>query len=179
MHWDYTATAKDWVFHHFNLKYVDAFGGTYSVEIFEQGGLWSGKHEQPVTDVWRRTSRKYRWHRHFTDMQQPPEPKAGWTAMTFSLINIDLAKTVQKLLTLAASSSPSSPREEIRAQIMKDCKIRMENWLSYCNLVIPQQRLALSCSRFAFRKLDFTTRLHGICYETLILKPALRRKQTW
>ncbi|KIW91956.1 uncharacterized protein Z519_06938 [Cladophialophora bantiana CBS 173.52] len=93
-------------------------------------------------------------------MQQPPEPKVGWTAMTFSLINIDLAKTVQKLSTLAASSSPSSPpREEIRAQIMKECKIRMENWLSYCNLVIPQHRLALFCSRFAFRKLDFTTRL--------------------
>jgi hypothetical protein len=94
------------------------------------------------------------------DTQQPPEPKVGWTAMTFSLINIDVAKTLQKLLTLAASSSPSSPpREEIRAQIMKECKIRMENWLSYCNPVIPQHRLALSCSRFVFRKHDFTTRL--------------------
>lgn len=26
------------------------------------------------------------------DMQQPPEPKVGWTAMTFSLINIDLRR---------------------------------------------------------------------------------------
>lgn len=94
------------------------------------------------------------------DMQQAPEPKVGWTAMTFSLINIDQAKTAQKILTLAASSSPSSPpREETRAQIMKESKIRMENWLSYCNPVIPQHRLALACSRFLFRKHDFITRL--------------------
>lgn len=94
------------------------------------------------------------------DMQKPPEPEVGWTAMTFSLINIDLAKTRQKLLTLAASSSPTSlPREDVRSQIMKECKTRMENWLSYCNLVIPRHRLALSCSRFVFRKHDFTTRL--------------------
>ncbi|KAF2259935.1 hypothetical protein CC78DRAFT_524049 [Lojkania enalia] len=94
------------------------------------------------------------------DMQQAPEPKVGWTAMTFSLINIDLAKTVQKILTLAASSSPSSPpREEIRAQIINESKIRMENWLSYCNPVIPQHRLALACSRFVFQKYDFITRL--------------------
>jgi hypothetical protein len=94
------------------------------------------------------------------DMQQAPEPKVGWTAMTFSLINIDLAKTVQKIMSLAASSSPSSPpREEIRARIIKDSKIRIENWLAHCNPVIPQHRLALACSRFVFRKYDFITRL--------------------
>jgi len=94
------------------------------------------------------------------DMQQVPEPRVGWTSMTFSLIQIDHAKTMQRILVLAASSSPSSPpREEIRAQIMEESKIRMENWLSYCNPVIPQHRLALACSQFMFRKHDFITRL--------------------
>ncbi|KAH8704400.1 hypothetical protein GQ44DRAFT_764127 [Phaeosphaeriaceae sp. PMI808] len=31
------------------------------------------------------------------DMQEHPKPKVGWTAMTFSLIQIELAKTVQRL----------------------------------------------------------------------------------
>lgn len=92
------------------------------------------------------------------DMQQAPEPKVGWTAMTFSLIFIDLAKTAQKILTLAASSS-SPPREEIRAQIIEEGKTRMENWLSHCNPVIPQHRFAQACCRFVFRKYGFITRL--------------------
>lgn len=93
-------------------------------------------------------------------MQRLPAAKEGWTAMTFSLINIELAKSMQNLAAIAASSSfSSSPSEEVRVQIMNDTKARVEKWLAHCNHVIPQHRLTLLCSRFLLRKLDFITKL--------------------
>ena len=99
----------------------------------------------------------------YPEMQRLPAAKEGWTAMTFSLIYIDLVKTMQKLATVAASSSPSSPpSEEVRAQIVKKTKVRVEKWLAHCNPVIPQHRQTVFCSRFLLRKLDFITRLQWI-----------------
>lgn len=97
------------------------------------------------------------------DMKKAPVPRNGWTTMTFSLINIDLAKTMQKLAAMAAASSPSSPpSEDVRAQILQGTRERLEERIVHCNPVIPQQLLTLSCAPFLLRKLDFITRLQWI-----------------
>ena len=96
----------------------------------------------------------------YPEMQWLPAAKEGWTAMTFSLINIDLAKSMQILADVAASSSPSSPpSEDVRAQVIKKTELRIEERLAHCNPVIPYHRMTLLCSRFLLRKLDFVTRL--------------------
>ncbi|EXJ79034.1 hypothetical protein A1O3_08535 [Capronia epimyces CBS 606.96] len=93
------------------------------------------------------------------EMKELPAAKQGWTSMTFSLINIDLVRTMQTLTAIASSSTPSSPpSEDERAQITKETRTRIEERLVHCNPVIPQQRLTLYCSLFLIRKLDFVTR---------------------
>ncbi|KKK13234.1 hypothetical protein ARAM_000571 [Aspergillus rambellii] len=99
----------------------------------------------------------------YPEMQHLPEPREGWTPMTFSLVYIALAKSMQRLATIAASSRPSSPpSEDTRARIVKETEMQVEKLLHYCNPVIPPQRLTLLCSRFLLRKLDFVTRLQWI-----------------
>ena len=96
----------------------------------------------------------------YPEMQCLPAAKEGWTAMTFSLINIDLAKSMQMLADVAASSSSSSPpSEDVRAQVIEKTELRLEKWLAHCNPVIPHHRMTLFCSRFVLRKLDFVTKL--------------------
>ncbi|PTB47466.1 hypothetical protein M431DRAFT_102197 [Trichoderma harzianum CBS 226.95] len=94
------------------------------------------------------------------DMKELPKPKNSWTAMTFSLINIELAKSIHKLADIAATSSLSSPpTEDIRIKVIDDLSASIEGYLQNCNPVIPQHRMTLLCSRFLVRKLNFTTRL--------------------
>ena len=92
-------------------------------------------------------------------MEELPAAKSGWTSMTFSLINIELVKSMQKLATIAASSSLSSPpSEDVRASVINETRALIEDRLEGCNPVIPQHRMTLFCSRFLLRKLDFVTR---------------------
>jgi hypothetical protein len=96
----------------------------------------------------------------YPDMQQLPSEKQGWTTMTFSLVNIDLAKAMHRLVSAISLSSPSSPpSEELRAQVIREVGARVEKRVERCNPVIPKQRLTLTCSRFMVRKLDFITRI--------------------
>lgn len=96
-------------------------------------------------------------------MEDAPAVRPGWTPMTFSLINIELGKTMQRLASLAASSTASSPPSEgLRLQILDKTRSHAEQWLIHCNPVIPQQRLTLYCTRFLLRKLSFVTRLQWI-----------------
>ena len=96
----------------------------------------------------------------YPDMKDLPDPKNGWTAMTFSLINIELGKSMQNLVSIAANSSPSAPPDEdARAGVIKDLSARIQDYLRYCNPVIPLHRMTLLCSRFLVRKLNFITRL--------------------
>lgn len=96
----------------------------------------------------------------YPEMKDLPKPKNSWTAMTFSLINIELAKSIHKLADIAATSSLSSPpTEDVRIKIVEDISARIEERLQYCNPVIPQHRMTLLCSRFLVQKLNFTTRL--------------------
>lgn len=96
-------------------------------------------------------------------MTELPSSKAGWTSMTFSLINIDLVKSMQKLAAIATSSSPPfSPTETVRTQIINEARAQIETRLENCNPVIPRHRLTILCSRFLLRKLDFITRLQWL-----------------
>lgn len=97
------------------------------------------------------------------DMKDAPAARPGWTPMTFSLINIALGKAMQKLASLAASSTPSSPpSENVRLQILDETRSHAERWLVHCNPVVPQQRLTLVCTSFLLRKISFVTRLQWI-----------------
>ncbi|KAF3766365.1 hypothetical protein M406DRAFT_290817 [Cryphonectria parasitica EP155] len=97
------------------------------------------------------------------DMVSPPKPREGWTTMTFSLIAIELFKTMQTLAAMAATSPPTSPPSEaVRAKTIQELRARLDEWMAWCNPVIPQQRLTLFCARFLLKKTDFVTRLQWI-----------------
>lgn len=99
----------------------------------------------------------------YPEMERLPAPRNGWTGISFSLICIELAQSMQKLGAISASSSRSSPpSENSRAQVVKETKERVEKWLAHCNPVLPPQRLALVTSVFLLRKYDFVTRLRWI-----------------
>ncbi|KIH92786.1 hypothetical protein SPBR_02438 [Sporothrix brasiliensis 5110] len=96
------------------------------------------------------------------DMETLPKEKAGWTAMTFSLIHIALYRTAQRLAALAAAATTSDDEpssEDTRDRIMADLRADVEQRLGRCNPLLPQQQMTISCSRFLLRKLDFVSRL--------------------
>ncbi|KAH9890142.1 hypothetical protein F4778DRAFT_785304 [Xylariomycetidae sp. FL2044] len=127
------------------------------------------------------------------DMSALPPERPGFTSMTFTLGNLEIARAMSRLSDLflsatttttttsssssssssspqssaptpaAASSSTTSPTataaEQTRSRIMRETRQRIESRLRDCNPLIPQQRLALSCSDFILRKVDFVTRL--------------------
>ncbi|CAN8103418.1 unnamed protein product [Discula destructiva] len=97
------------------------------------------------------------------DMKEPPVPRTGWTPMTLSLTNIDHGRTIEKLASLAASSTPSSPpSEETRLQILHAARARTDAWIAVCNPVVPQQLLTRQCALFLLRKVGFVTKLQWI-----------------
>ncbi|KAJ4186737.1 hypothetical protein NW755_007469 [Fusarium falciforme] len=92
------------------------------------------------------------------DMKELPPEKRGWTAMTFSLVYIELAKAIQKLATAVSSPSPS---EETRRKIIEEARSKVMKRVDECGSVssgLPQYRLTVHCARFLLRKLDFFTR---------------------
>ncbi|KAF2105997.1 hypothetical protein BDV96DRAFT_508566 [Lophiotrema nucula] len=95
------------------------------------------------------------------NMTTLPNSKPGYTSMTFSLINIELTQAMQKIANLATSSS-SPPVESARLAIIEELQNRIDRRLEHCNPVVPQHRLAIFCSRFLLRKLNFVSRLQWI-----------------
>ncbi|SPO05646.1 uncharacterized protein DNG_08333 [Cephalotrichum gorgonifer] len=94
----------------------------------------------------------------YPEMTRLPDPKPGWTIMTFSLVSIELAKSTHRLCTLVGSS-PSAPSEESRSRIVGAARAYVEERLQGCNPAIPQHRLTLKYSRFLLRKLEFTAKI--------------------
>ena len=93
------------------------------------------------------------------EMEELPTARTGWTYMTFSLINIELVKAMQKAAADARSCLPSSLlNDRIRMQTISETRARIGEHLKHCNPVIPQHRMTLYCSHFLLRKLNFTTR---------------------
>lgn len=95
----------------------------------------------------------------YPDMAELPPARKGWTIMTFSLVNVDIAKSMHRLAAIATSSTPSNPpREDVRAQIISELKVRVDERLALCNPVIPRQRITLLIARFIVRKVDLVSR---------------------
>ncbi|KAH8676149.1 hypothetical protein BX600DRAFT_535629 [Xylariales sp. PMI_506] len=95
----------------------------------------------------------------YPEMSQSPKSKKCWTFMTASLIYIDIAKSMEKLGSIASCSTSPLPSEEVRAEIVGQARERVESLLEHCNPVLPQQCATKLWSRFLLRKLDFLTRL--------------------
>ncbi|CAK7225258.1 hypothetical protein SBRCBS47491_005826 [Sporothrix bragantina] len=97
----------------------------------------------------------------YPGMKERPLPHESWTAMTFSLIHIELCRTAQRLAVQASSysSTRQGPPESVRAGIIANLRADIESRLVHCNFVIPQQRMTILCARFLLRKLDFVSRL--------------------
>ncbi|KAF4444278.1 hypothetical protein F53441_11186 [Fusarium austroafricanum] len=91
----------------------------------------------------------------YPEAKELPPEKAGWTGMTFSLVNINLAQAMEKLKTVSTGPNPS---EKERKQIIQELRTRIHNRLEKCNPVTPHQRLTVHCSEFLLQKLDFFTR---------------------
>ncbi|KAF4998694.1 hypothetical protein FGRMN_3020 [Fusarium graminum] len=86
------------------------------------------------------------------DMDAPPPEKLGWTPMTFSLVNIDLARAIEDMRVAC-----SDPSEERRKALMSATRSQVERRLDKINPITPQQRLTVHCSHFLLQKLDFST----------------------
>ncbi|RKK06563.1 hypothetical protein BFJ69_g16979 [Fusarium oxysporum] len=69
------------------------------------------------------------------DMEELPPEKNGWTDMTFSLINIDLAKTLEKVKN--AMSSRNTLCEDERRSIISEAQSQVQKRLEKCNQVTP------------------------------------------
>ena len=95
----------------------------------------------------------------YPDMAELPAPRLRLTDITFTLIGYHIALALQRLAGIvAASTPPSPPQESVRKEIIGETRTRVEEWLGYCNPVIPRHRLALLSSRLALRKADLISR---------------------
>ncbi|KAF4495133.1 hypothetical protein FAGAP_8747 [Fusarium agapanthi] len=91
----------------------------------------------------------------FPEMEALPVERTGWTCMTFSLVNFDLAKAMEKL----KSGNASAPilNKEWRGKVVQEVYTKTKARLEKCNPVTPQQRLTVHCTDYLLRKLDFVT----------------------
>lgn len=92
---------------------------------------------------------------------QLPTPRKGWTAMTYSLVNIQIAKAVQRLDELVGEASASLPPSEMkRKTVLQEVTTKIETLIQNVNPVVPGQRLTRHCSRFLLRKVKFVSKIH-------------------
>ncbi|EMT67528.1 hypothetical protein FOC4_g10005624 [Fusarium odoratissimum] len=91
----------------------------------------------------------------FPEMEELPVERTEWTCMTFSLINVDLAKAMEKLK--AGNASASTLSKEWRDKVVQEAYTKIRARLEKCNQVTPHQRLTVHCTDYLLRKLDFVT----------------------
>ncbi|KAF5968661.1 hypothetical protein FBULB1_10615 [Fusarium bulbicola] len=91
----------------------------------------------------------------FPEMEELPVERTEWTCMTFSLVNFDLAKAMEKLKPGNASAPMLSKdwRDKVVQEVYTKTKARLEK----CIPVTPHQRLTVHCTDYLLRKLDFVT----------------------
>ncbi|KAF4341533.1 hypothetical protein FBEOM_4578 [Fusarium beomiforme] len=101
----------------------------------------------------------------YPEMEAMPAEKPGWTDMTFSLTNIDLAKATEKLR--AGPPSATLLNGKWRDEIIQEAHTKIKTRLDNCNAVTPHQRLTVHCSEYLLRKLTFVSRQQCIS-ETMV-----------
>jgi len=90
------------------------------------------------------------------DMQDLPALKPKWTEMTFTLIKIELCSIIQQVIQRPAGSSDDVRSKSSRAQVLKDCRARLEDkYLRYCDDNIPIQRVSSLLTPLILAKLEF------------------------
>ncbi|KAJ4146188.1 hypothetical protein NW754_001652 [Fusarium falciforme] len=91
------------------------------------------------------------------EMKELPESRPGWTRMTLSLVNIQIARAWGRLFQMGWSTEVT-PGEEVRAAVVKDASIRAHEILQGCNPLIPEQMMTVVIARFLVQKLDIVSR---------------------
>ncbi|KAG5760171.1 hypothetical protein H9Q69_011275 [Fusarium xylarioides] len=105
-----------------------------------------------------------------------PVERTEWTCMTFSLINVDLAKATEKLKTCNASASALG--KEGRTKILQQVHSRVRTRLEKCNPITPHQRLTVHCANYLLRKLDFITNQQWLLSQEREVNDSLLREET-
>ncbi|VUC28137.1 unnamed protein product [Clonostachys rosea] len=95
----------------------------------------------------------------YPEMTELPQPRKGWTPMTFGLIAIHIARATSRLDTIASESTSCSPPDEnLRRQICQELSDHVEQHLEFCNHAIPRQRMTLTMARFIVSKIEIMSR---------------------
>ncbi|RSL99829.1 hypothetical protein CEP52_009491 [Fusarium oligoseptatum] len=91
------------------------------------------------------------------EMKELPESRPGWTRMTLSLVNIQIARAWGRLFQMGWSTEVT-PGEDVRAEVVKEASIRAHEILQGCNPLIPEQMMTVVIARFLVQKLDIVSR---------------------
>ncbi|KAF5608523.1 hypothetical protein FPANT_447 [Fusarium pseudoanthophilum] len=112
----------------------------------------------------------------FPEMEEIPVERTEWTSMTFSLINVDLAKAMENLK--AGHPSTSTLSKEGRDKIIQDVHTRVKTRLEKCNPITPHQRLTVHCANYLLRKLDFVTNQQWLLSQKREVSDSVLKEET-
>ncbi|KAF5706722.1 hypothetical protein FMUND_11458 [Fusarium mundagurra] len=112
----------------------------------------------------------------FPEMEELPVERTEWTGMTFSLINVDLAKAMESLK--AGKPSISTLRKEVRDKILQEVHTRVKTRLEKCNPITPHQRVTVHCANYLLRKLDFVTNQQWLLSQKREVNDSVLKEET-
>ncbi|KAF5678167.1 hypothetical protein FDENT_9050 [Fusarium denticulatum] len=112
----------------------------------------------------------------FPEMEKVPVERTEWTGMTFSLVNVDLAKAMESLK--AGNPSTSTLRKEGRDKILRDVHTRVKTRLEKCKPITPHQRLTVHCANYLLRKLDFVTNQQWLLSQKREVNDSVLKEET-
>ncbi|KAL9564699.1 hypothetical protein ACKAV7_011151 [Fusarium commune] len=112
----------------------------------------------------------------FPEMEELPVERTEWTCMTFSLINVDLAKAMEKLKAGNASAPKFSKewRDKVVQEVCTKIRARLEKY----NTVTPHQRLTAHCTDYLLRKLDFVTNQQWLLSQKREVNDSVLKEET-
>jgi hypothetical protein len=112
----------------------------------------------------------------FPEMEEFPVERTEGTGMTFSLINVDLAKAMESLT--AGKYSNSTLSKEGRDKIIQEVHTRVKTRLEKCNSITPHQRLTAHCANYLLRKLDFVTNQQWLLSQKREVNDSILKEET-
>ncbi|QKD61627.2 uncharacterized protein FOBCDRAFT_192088 [Fusarium oxysporum Fo47] len=112
----------------------------------------------------------------FPEMEELPVERTEWTCMTFSLITVDLAKTMEKFK--AGNASASTLSKEWREKVVQEAYTKIRARLEKFNPVTPHQRLTVHCTDYLLRKLDFVTNQQWLLSQEREVNDSVLKEET-
>ncbi|KPM41953.1 hypothetical protein AK830_g4611 [Neonectria ditissima] len=94
----------------------------------------------------------------YPEMAQLPPPRPGWTRMTLSLVNLEVARAFAQLNQPGPPTTDAVSREQFFSRVVNEAKDKMAAVIGRCNYVVPQQRMTITVSRFILRKFELVSR---------------------